>query len=90
VLQAGSVLTDRAGGGVPVPHIGIERERNGVDELCRERSALGYVTPTDKLTGLGVPIMARCDRQLRAVGDGRAMASRAVPGGRMKGRVAGN
>ncbi len=47
-------------------------ERNGALGLCRVRGALGYVTPADKLAGLGARILAERDRLLQAARDGWA------------------
>ncbi len=40
-------------------------ERNGIDGLCRVRGALEYVTPADRVAGLGARLAAERDRLFR-------------------------
>jgi hypothetical protein len=51
---------------------GDKWERNGVGGLCRMRGTLGYVTPTDELTGIDARNLAERDHLLREARDSRA------------------
>jgi hypothetical protein len=67
-----------------------KRERNGALGLYRVRGVLGYVTPADKLAGLGARILAKRDRLQREARDGRAFGRSRGARGCLKGTTASN